>query len=203
MDDLELAEITGAWDYATLPANVRLGAGCFLERKASFARYRSTRSPGLVLGARVRVHTWTEFNVEPGGIIEVGDDSILVGTVFMCAERVTIGRGVVVSYNVTIADSDFHPRDPDARRLDAVATSPHGDRGTRPPITARPVVIDDGAQIGIGAIILKGVHVGRGARVGAGAVVTSDVPAAATVAGNPARIVDDAAAAAGRETRNE
>src|SRR5690349_15925726 len=112
MDERELAEITGAWDYATLPANVRLGPDCFLERKASFARYRSTRETGLVLGARVRVHTWSEFNVEPGGAIEVGDDSVLVGAVFMCAERVTIGRGVVVSYNVTIADSDFHPRDP-------------------------------------------------------------------------------------------
>ncbi len=41
--------------------------------------------------------------------------------------------------------------------------------------------------IGGGAIILGGVTIGDGAIVGAGAVVTKDVPAGATVAGNPAR----------------
>ena len=98
-------EITGAWDYTTLPANVRLGPGCWLERKASFERFRSTRDPGLVLGAQVRAHTWTTFNIEPTGFAEVGDGCVLVGATFMCAERITIGRNVVISYHVTIADS--------------------------------------------------------------------------------------------------
>ena len=183
-----MAEITGTWDYATLPANVRVGAGCFLERKDSFRRFRSTRDPGLVLGDRVTAYTWTEFNVEPTGLLEVGDDTTLVGAVFMCAEYIRIGKGVVVSYNVTVADCDFHPRDPELRKRDAVANAPFGDRSGRPPLVARPVVIDDGAWVGIGAIILKGVRVGAGARVAAGAVVTADVPAGAVVAGNPARV---------------
>jgi acetyltransferase-like isoleucine patch superfamily enzyme len=181
------AELTGAWDYATLPANVRLGAGCFVERKDSFHRFFSTRRPGLILGDRVTAYTWTEFNVEPGGVLEVGDDTILVGPVFMCAESIRIGKRVIVSYNVTTADSDFHPRDPGKRQQDAIANAPYGDRSGRPPLVARPVVIEDDAWIGIGAIVLKGVRIGRGARVAAGAVVTANVPAGATVAGNPAR----------------
>ena len=183
--------ITGGWDHASLPNNIRVGADCYLERRDSFKLFRSTRDPGLVVGDRVKVYTWTEFNVEPTGALEIGDDSILVGPVFMCAERIRIGRRVIVSYHVTIADSDFHPRDPEQRRLDAVANAPQGDKSKRPSIESRPVVIEDDAWIGIGAIILKGVRIGRGARVGAGAVVTRDVPDGATVTGNPARLAGE------------
>lgn len=182
----DLRDLTGGWDRTRLAPNVRVGRDCYLERFESFDRFRSTRDPGLVLGDRVTVYTWTTFNIEPDGIVEVGDDSVLVGAVFMCGERITIGRSVVISYNVTIADSDFHPLDPVARRQDARANAPGGDLDARPPIETRPVTIEDGAWIGIGAIVLKGVTIGAGARVGAGAVVTHDVPAGAEVAGNPA-----------------
>lgn len=185
-----MAELTGDWDYRTLPPNVVVGAGCFLERKDSFKRFRSTREPGLVLGDRVKVYTWTAFSVEPTGRVVVGADATLVGAVFMCAGDITIGERVIVSYNVTIADCDFHPRDPDERIRDAIANAPEGDRSQRPPLVSRPVVIEDDVWVGIGAIVLKGVTIGRGARVGAGAVVTSDVPAGAWVAGNPARRVE-------------
>lgn len=182
----ELGEITGHWDYRSLPKNVRLGRDCWLERKETFARFRSQRDPGLVIGDRVRIFTWTTFNIEPEGFVEIGDDSVLVGPVFMCAERVVVGRRVVISYNVTIADSDFHPLDPEARKRDAIANAPEGNRTERPVYASRPVVIEDDARIGIGAILLKGVTIGRGAEVGAGAVVTSDVPPGQRVVGNPA-----------------
>jgi acetyltransferase-like isoleucine patch superfamily enzyme len=181
-------ELTGTWNYALLPTNVKLGNNCFIERKESFQRYRSTQPTGVALGPNVLVYTWTSFNVEPCGSVVVGADSILVGATFMCAQRIEIGQRVVVSYHVTVADSDFHPVDPAARRLDAIANAPGGDRSRRPAIESRPVVIEDDVWIGIGAYILKGVRVGCGARVEAGAVVTRDVPAHAVIAGNPARI---------------
>lgn len=49
-------------------------------------------------------------------------------------------------------------------------------------------VVDEGASIGAGATILPGIHIGANAIIGAGAVVTKNVPASATVVGNPARI---------------
>src|SRR5438045_9650630 len=101
----------------------------------------------------------------------------------MCAERVTIGRRVVISYHVTIADSDFHPMDPAARRLDAIANAPGGDLSRRPRVESRPIHIDDEVWIGIGAYVLKGVHIGRGARIEPGAVVSRDVAAGAVIAG--------------------
>ena len=73
-------------------------------------------------------------------------------------------------------------------------TSTHEDPGRDRPIMSgaidtRPVVLEDGCDLGVGCIILPGVTVGRGAQVGAGAVVTADVPAYAVVTGNPARVL--------------
>jgi acetyltransferase-like isoleucine patch superfamily enzyme len=180
-------ELTGDWDYGDLPANVHLGRRCFIERKNSFRRFASERDPGLLLGDDVYVYTWTEFAIEADGVIEIGDGSVLVGAVFMCAESIRLGRRVVVSYNVTIADCDFHPRDPDVRRLDAIAVAPES-TVPRPKLESRPVVIEDDVRVGIGAVILKGVHIGAGATIGAGAVVTRDVPAGSHAEGNPATI---------------
>ncbi|MDM9379811.1 acyltransferase [Chlorogloeopsis sp. ULAP01] len=186
---MDTREFTGEWDYSTLPDNIWIEPGCYLERKESFQPFRSQQNPGLILGKNVQVYTWTVFSVEPEGKIVVGNDSTLVGAVFWCAESITVGRRVLISYNVTIADSDFHPRDPDLRRLDAIAIAPNGDHTQRPPLVTEPVVIADDVQIGIGAIILKGVQIAAGARIGAGSVVTSNVPAGAFMAGNPAREV--------------
>ena len=51
----------------------------------------------------------------------------------------------------------------------------------------RPVRIGHDVWIGAAAIILPGVTIGDGAVIGAGSVVTRDVGAHQTVAGNPAR----------------
>lgn len=51
------------------------------------------------------------------------------------------------------------------------------------------LVIEDGAFIGAGSIILPGVRIGRGSYIAAGSVVSSDVPAETMVGGNPARVL--------------
>lgn len=51
------------------------------------------------------------------------------------------------------------------------------------------VQVGDSAWIGAGASIKQNIKIGEGAIVGMGAVVTRDVPAYATAAGNPARVI--------------
>jgi len=55
-------------------------------------------------------------------------------------------------------------------------------------LTARPV-IGNRVQIGAGAVILGGIHVGDDAIIGANAVVVRPVPAHAVMGGVPARLI--------------
>ena len=50
-------------------------------------------------------------------------------------------------------------------------------------------VIEDGAWIGMRAMIMPGIRIGEGAIVASGAIVTKDVAPYTIVAGNPARFV--------------
>jgi acetyltransferase EpsM len=52
------------------------------------------------------------------------------------------------------------------------------------------VRIGEGACVGLASTLLPGIRIGRQSRVGMGAVVIRDVPDYATVAGNPARILN-------------
>jgi sugar O-acyltransferase (sialic acid O-acetyltransferase NeuD family) len=53
------------------------------------------------------------------------------------------------------------------------------------------VRIGEGAHVGAAATILPGVRLGEWCIVGAGSVVTDDVPAYATIVGNPSRILTE------------
>lgn len=57
--------------------------------------------------------------------------------------------------------------------------------------TVGGVVIEDGAYVGVNAVVLPSVRIGRCAIIGAGAVVTKDVPDYAIAVGVPARVVGD------------
>ena len=187
-----VAEVMGDWDYSTLPTNVHISRECFIESPRLLAQFASTRDPGLVLGDRVRLYQggWGGgISVQPAGLVEIGDDSVLIGAQIMCADHIVIGCRTAISYNVVIADSDFHARDPDQRREDAIAGASFGATSTATSrLQTAPVTIGDDVTIGINAIVLKGVTIGAGAQIQPGAVVTTDIPAGATATGNPAHI---------------
>ena len=57
------------------------------------------------------------------------------------------------------------------------------------PLKYTPIVIEDGAHIGIGSIIMPGVTIGKGAVIGAGSVVTKDIPPYCVAVGVPAKVI--------------
>ncbi|MCS4236510.1 sugar O-acetyltransferase [Stenotrophomonas sp. BIGb0135] len=115
------------------------------------------------------------FHCDYGSHIRLGAGVFLnYNCVILDVAEVSIGEGTQIGPAVQIYAAD-HPRDPQARASGLEL--------------ARPVRIGRNVWIGGGAIVLPGVSIGDGAVVGAGSVVTRDVPAGATVVGNPARAV--------------
>src|SRR5207245_5555984 len=98
---------------------------------------------------------------------------------FIC-EGVTVEDEVFIGHGVVFIN-DKYPR----------ATTESGALQREADWKVVPTVVRSRASIGSNATILCGVTIGEDAIVGAGSVVTSDVAAGATVAGNPARVLTE------------
>lgn len=178
----------GRWEHGALPPNVQLGAGSLITNENAFRRFFSEREQALMIGENCTMEV-VHFAIGKEGRIRIGNFCYFSDTVLLCEEELVIGDYVVMSWNVTIADTDFHPIAPAERVADAIACSTLGAGRPRPPIARKPVIIEDDVWIGPGATILKGVRVGTGSFIEPGAMVTRDVPPRSRVLGNPAQII--------------
>ncbi|RYH60416.1 MAG: sugar O-acetyltransferase [Alcaligenaceae bacterium] len=114
------------------------------------------------------------FHCDYGFNLSVGSGVFLnFGCVILDVVAVSIGDKTQIGPNVQILTAD-HPRDPVEREAGLE--------------NGKPITIGRNVWIGGGAILLPGITVGDDAVIGAGSVVTRDVPAGATVIGNPARV---------------
>ena len=145
-------------------------------------------APDVKLGQNVKIYAFVNLYG-----CEIGDES-RVGTFVEIQKGAHIGKRVKVSSHsficegVTIEDevfighgvmfiNDKYPR----------ATTEDGSSQTEADWVCTPTLVKRRASIGSNATILCGVTIGEGALIGAGSVVTHDVPPGTTVAGNPAR----------------
>ncbi len=178
------------WWKEPIPPGVEWGEGFYCETAQIFRFLRNKEPGAVVLGKHVSCYAGCSFSIGVNGHATVGDFTLLNGALVMAEEKIDIGSHCLISWNVGIADSDFHPLEPAQRLIDAQALSPFfKDRPPRPKLRTMPVIIGDNVWIGMNATILKGVTIGENSVVAAGSVVTKSVPPSVVVAGNPAVVV--------------
>ncbi|WP_278235748.1 acyltransferase [Isoptericola sp. AK164] len=145
---------------------IRVGSGCYVESGVA----PTFHSQPVKL-------TSVQVNDGAPGRICIGDRVSLQGVAVVAYDLVEVGDDVMFGPLVTIMDSSGHP------------LRGRGAAGEAARTTAAPVRIGDGAWIGTGATILKGVDIGDGAVLGAQSVADESVPAGAVAVGNPARVI--------------
>ena len=122
-----------------------------------------------------------------------GGASVWMQPPFFCdyGSNIELGERVFFNFNCVVLDvcrveiGSFTLFGPAVQIY--TATHPFNAEQRRREESGKPVHIGSDVWVGGGAIILPGVRIGSRAVIGAGSIVTRDVPAGATVAGNPAR----------------
>ena len=133
--------------------------------------YSFTNLYGCSIGSNTRIGPFVE--IQRGAVI--GANCKVQSHSFIC-DGVEIEDEVFVGHGVHFVNDKF-PR----------ATTPDGVLQRDGDWQLLRTVVERGATLGSGALILGGIRIGADALVGAGAVVTRDVPPGATMAGVPAR----------------
>ena len=133
--------------------------------------------------------------------LDVARDAFVMGNIRVVAgtrghvRNLSIGKSARVSTNVTInCDAPVSiAENVTIGPFVKIYTSTHdlgpGSHRSQPETVLRPVTIEKGCWVAVGAIVLPGVTIGHGSVVAAGTVVDRDVPPNSYVSGVPGTVV--------------
>lgn len=140
---------------------------------------RALRKAPFSFSRRTIIKWYRHVRITAPRKMEVGaGTSIERDNLFMSAGGVIIGRDVLIAPHCKLITHQHTFAELDRPIYDQ-------------PMEHGQIIIEDGAWLGTGTIVLPGVRIGKGAVVGAGSVVTHSVPALEIWAGNPARKIND------------
>lgn len=157
-------------------STIKWGSHVFIDDRVLI--YQEPVCGPVELGDRVRVFEDTHIIVGPEGGVYIGSGTSIHRGCQIDSYKapIWVGCGVEIA-----ARCDFQSFDH--------GIAPNAPIAKQPLITKGPIIIEDGAWLGYGVIVLSGVRIGKGAVIGAGSVVTKDVLAGGIVAGVPARLI--------------
>lgn len=125
----------------------------------------------------------TPIHAEYGDNLVIGKDFFSnFNCMFLDVAKITIGNGVMLGPNVTLA-TPMHPLLSSERIIQDFPTGHHDLE------YAKPITIEDNVWIASGVTVCGGVTIGKNSIIGAGSVVLSDVPPSVLVAGVPAKVI--------------
>lgn len=157
-------------DGARMVLNDRLTLGYnSITKTHGETKIRLDENAKIIINGDARIFYGGDVYLFKNAVLIIGNSYINSNCTLRVTNKITIGNGCAIAWNVSIMDSEFHCIDSK--------------------LNAQPIIIEDHVWIGANATILPGVTVGYGAIVAAGAVVKNNVPPKCLVAGIPARII--------------
>jgi acetyltransferase-like isoleucine patch superfamily enzyme len=143
----------------------------------------------LSLGREVKVNSGYAFNpvgnrnqsgfyILKGASLSIGNNVGISNSLIHCKESITLEDNVMIGGGCHILDNDFHPLNYEKRI-----------KGGNSEAKSKPIVIRNGAFIGLNCILLKGTQIGEKSIVAGGSVVSGVIPKGEIWGGNPAKFI--------------
>lgn len=154
----------------------------------------------VFIGERVVIAQWDQADARSGGerktaekaVVELGDHVQLnreVTIELLGGGSVSVGRQAGIQMRCFFQAAGHPIRIGHRTMIAPYCALLSGEARDDARSSQGPIEIGDDSWLGVGAKVLGGVTIGKGAIVAAGSVVTSDIPAGALAAGNPARLI--------------
>ena len=160
--DIGNLEINFATETSPGKINIKIGNDCIINAKIVIYNKAAT----VNIGNRVFIGPKTEF---------------------FCNDNITLEDDILLSWGITVIDTNAHSLLFEDRKLDVI----NWNKGIKiwKNIKSAPVLIKSKSWIGFNSIITKGVVIGEEAIVSCGSVVVKDVQRNSIVGGNPSVII--------------
>jgi acetyltransferase-like isoleucine patch superfamily enzyme len=158
----------------------------------------------IYLGDDCIIYEYAQLQAYGTGEIHIGAESILGDVMIYARKKITLGKRVLVSWNVMLQDYNPHPVHQVDRRQQVEEMVRKFSPRFRPiennnthtsdfkmnDFASEEIYIGDDVWLGANSIVLKGAHIEEGCIVSAGSVVyKGHYPARSLILGNPAKVV--------------
>lgn len=169
--------------------NISIGANSKTEGLSVNITNPKQNVCNLIIGSNCMISGSITIH-NPNAVIFIGD-RVFIGpnTELFCYEGITIESDVMLSWGITVIDTNAHSLEWENRKNDVEDWMKGSEYKNWAVVESKAVKIESKSWIGFKSIILKGVVIKEGSVVGSGSVVSKSTEPFSIVAGNPAVLI--------------